>query len=94
MISVPQCKVLFCPIVDFNHNLSSLEVIFIVMMIFLPLLFLPIGRVECTLFLIFRKALFSVGTSSSKEARMVSSRHTILKEAFTTLLEELQLKRY
>ncbi len=79
----------FCPIVDFDHNLSSPEVIFIVM-IFLPLLFRPIGRVECTLFLIFRKALFSVGTSSFKEARMVSSTHTILKEAFTTLLEELQ----
>ncbi len=75
--SVDLCSIvesLFCPIVDYDHNLSSPEVIFIVMMIFLPLLFLPIGRVECTLFLIFRKALFSVGTSSFKEPRMVSSK--------------------
>ncbi len=39
----------FGPIVDFDQNLSSPEFIFVVMVIFLPLLFLPIGRVECTL---------------------------------------------
>jgi hypothetical protein len=76
----------FGPIVDFDQNLSSPEFIFVVMVIFLPLLFLPIGRVECTL-LDLQKGI-EIPLLKRQE------RHSILKEAFTTLLEELQLKRY